>query len=1074
MKISAKILAVLTAFVFSFVSSSNCIKNVVDELTVYAASVARTGDVNDDGEIDILDLIYSKSGIIENRKLSLESSDVNTDGVFSTNDVYEVEDYLIGRTQKFTGDLKQAFKNIDRTIVNTDNSDSNLQMTAEMASLAQSLKTPLEIYKYVLNNVNTEFYYGSRKGAIGTYEQNGGNDYDQSSLLIAMLRYMGYEANYAKVSAAFSEGDLYNLTASMEFESAIRIFTSSGKTLFDNKDGTYTTEEIIVLLNLDGRNYYLDPFFKYHTPNENAITLEELAETLDLAGDSYDFLNKNEPNASITDVFPAIQIVDQGLTELPKMAFYALASNTYTTFTTIPKENNDIIELSLGKDVLFSFTSSYLYDKDLTVEYELTEDALFELNDVYGFGIDSIDDLTGNLGTYAGFAQIYGVIKLDGKKIANGNPGFLGEKEKLTITVKHAASENSKTFEKELIRGALYSIVLDYQMISPHDIAESYSKLPQDVSSQKLLNENNIYGSTQLMNMMSLLGKTYFSQIDTNSEGIAQLSNIYYDRSISVAVVEVVPDIKTQNGSSNVLNKQFKMIIDFIGDDIKLISREGDLQVEKSLYHSIGLMSSFYESEIIREFSGQRAVSTEEILQIADEQDIDILFLSKANLSELDSSGLSAQNKTDIQKYIEEGYYITVPAEEVTVDSWTGAGYIAYDPISEKSIYIINTNLHGGAMVSWVGLSYLCDMIFTVVECTWSFDMIMLGATVLGAGIILFSGPIGVALLVSAIGVGLIAAGGFYLKSIGDRFCDATMLMDDYINGDIDAGVKLKTNSLWHGASVGLLKAGCKYFSKETTAPFFKLWIESELGYNASRAFENTIIGNDGALEILAKISSKYGNALKVLIYQFGESIVNDVAESYVAMSEYEFQEYIYNMCIEDVNILEIHNKNIATDPLHSGNGALKGNYTNGSSAGLKAQDDAVRILLENGYDVEILPEIDGGNTFGIQKEANPDFLINNKVVFDCYAPELQKGVDYTTETKKIDSFTNKVCKQIGIKTKKQASRIVLNLRDIPEYLYEPMYGRIIGKTAKGQDLQYLDELIVILNGEKIERWFLR
>ena len=46
-------------------------------------------------------------------------------------------------------------------------------MTAEMAEVAQILKTPLELYKYVLNNVNTEFYYGSRKGAIGTYEQNG-------------------------------------------------------------------------------------------------------------------------------------------------------------------------------------------------------------------------------------------------------------------------------------------------------------------------------------------------------------------------------------------------------------------------------------------------------------------------------------------------------------------------------------------------------------------------------------------------------------------------------------------------------------------------------------------------------------------------------------------------------------------------------------------------------------------------------------------------------------------------------------------------------------------------------------
>ena len=614
-------------------------------------------------------------------------------------------------------------------------------------------------------------------------------------------------------------------------------------------------------------------------------------------------------------------------------------------------------------------------------------------------------------------------------------------------------------------------------MISPHDIAESYSKLPQDVSSQKLLSEKNIYGSSQLMNMMSLLGKTYFSQVDTSNEEMTQLSNIYYDRSISAAVVEVIPDIKPQNGSSNVFNKQVRMNIDVIGNAVKFISRESDIQAEKSLYHSTGLMSSFYESETLREFTGQRAVSTEEILRVADEQDIDILFLSGANLDELDSSGLSAQNKTDIKKYIEDGNYVTVPAEEITVDSWTGTGYIVYNPVSGMSTYIINNNLHGGSMVSWVGLSYLCDMLLTVVECTWAFDIIMLGATVLGAGLILFTvGPLGVpfALAVSAIGIGAIAAGGLYLKGIGDRFSDATLLMDDYINGDDSAGEKLKYHALFHGATVGLFTVAGKYISKETTAPFFKLWAESKLGYSVSRAFGNTSIGVDGALEILTRISPKYGNTIKSLIDQFGESVVNDVAESYASMSEYEFHDYIYNMSIDDVNLLEIHNKITATDPIHSGNGTLKGNLTNGSSTGLIAQDDAARILVENGYDVEILPEINGGNTFGIQPDSNPDFRINNKAIFDCYAPELQKGVDYTIETKKIDSFTNKVCKQIGIKTKKQASRIVMNLKDIPKNLYEPMYNRIIGKTAEGQDLQYLDELIVILKDEKIERWFLR
>ena len=69
------------------------------------------------------------------------------------------------------------------------------------------------------------------------------------------------------------------------------------------------------------------------------------------------------------------------------------------------------------------------------------------------------------------------------------------------------------------------------------------------------------------------------------------------------------------------------MNIDVIGNAVKFISRESDTQAEKSLYHSTGLMSSFYESETIREFSGQRAVSTEEILRVADEHDILCMIL---------------------------------------------------------------------------------------------------------------------------------------------------------------------------------------------------------------------------------------------------------------------------------------------------------------------------------------------------------------------------------------------------------------------------------------------------------------
>jgi len=62
-------------------------------------------------------------------------------------------------------------------------------MTQEMADKANELKDAVSIYNFVYNNIRSEFYNGSRKGAIGTFEQGSGNDLDIASLLIAMLRY---------------------------------------------------------------------------------------------------------------------------------------------------------------------------------------------------------------------------------------------------------------------------------------------------------------------------------------------------------------------------------------------------------------------------------------------------------------------------------------------------------------------------------------------------------------------------------------------------------------------------------------------------------------------------------------------------------------------------------------------------------------------------------------------------------------------------------------------------------------------------------------------------------------------
>lgn len=136
---------------------------------------------------------------------------------------------------------------------------------------------------------------------------------------------------------------------------------------------------------------------------------------------------------------------------------------------------------------------------------------------------------------------------MDGTEVAyHGGSDILGSKEMLQIDITTAG--NTTTFEKEVTFGALYSIVFDYQIISPYEIADGYNSLPQTSAEQSRLNESNVYGSKAMMDTLSLLGKTYFSQVDTNNAILANFSDMRYERGLSLAIVDFTPDIYTQAG----------------------------------------------------------------------------------------------------------------------------------------------------------------------------------------------------------------------------------------------------------------------------------------------------------------------------------------------------------------------------------------------------------------------------------------------------------------------------------------------------------------------------------------------
>ncbi|MFS0558039.1 late control protein [Brevibacillus sp. 179-C9.3 HS] len=140
------------------------------------------------------------------------------------------------------------------------------------------------------------------------------------------------------------------------------------------------------------------------------------------------------------------------------------------------------------------------------------------------------------------------------------------------------------------------------------------------------------------------------------------------------------------------------------------------------------------------------------------------------------------------------------------------------------------------------------------------------------------------------------------------------------------------------------------------------------------------------------------------------------------------------------------------TEPSLPKGGKPKGNYTKGDSHGIKKESETADLMADQGYDIEMLDEVSGGNGYGIKESSNPDFVIEGKV-FDCYAPTIETNVD-------------NILRNITKKTKTQAERIVLNVDQFPSEKVTEIIQGILRKANPNGDLKNLKELFIVKDGE--------
>ncbi|MGN0595367.1 MAG: transglutaminase family protein, partial [Hominimerdicola sp.] len=397
-----------------------------------------------------------------------------------------VTNYQIDDGSYSNDDLQQT----NDTIINDD-------IRAEFSDL----ESVLEVYQYIKNNYMMEFYFGSRKGAVGASAEKAGNDYDIASLLIGVLRDRNIPARYAKGEIEITAEQAMEWTATDDINVAMRVISAlgipttvmisngetvavrlehvwveayvtytdyrgtgnrSGERLWIPLDASFKKSTHIEGSNLESINAYINDESNYLNENSviNGVSVSNIAQMVD--GQESAFVKYMLENGydTVAQVFGGKEIVYEDLGYLPLSLPYNSVSDV-EKYDDIPAEYTDTIDFKLfgnsasggsinGIDYINEkIYTPDVYGKRLTLTYVPATAADSEVLAEHG----------GIFSTPAYLVKMKPQFVIDGEVIAEGPVCNTGYTQKYIITISNdASSQNDSEITNTVTVGGMYSI----------------------------------------------------------------------------------------------------------------------------------------------------------------------------------------------------------------------------------------------------------------------------------------------------------------------------------------------------------------------------------------------------------------------------------------------------------------------------------------------------------------------------------------------------------------------------------------------------------------------------------------
>lgn len=599
----------------------------------------------------------------------------------------------------------------------------DIQLSPEIISKATELgNSPLNIFEFVRNQVAYQPYLGSRKGSTETLRQLRGNDTDQASLLIALLRAAAIPSRYVRGSVEMTPERVMSWLGVDDASTAASILTTAGLDGLAIVDGPDVVSirftHVWVEAYVPYSNYRgissedtgkiwvaLDPAFKELdiSPGEDILTLmgfdgdtfqadyistfTEPSPIEQLELDVQAYLDANDPGKNIDAIKRKATIKPQVLGLLPGSPA-ATSIGAPTRLSVLEDEKRYKVRFHLyngGIDFIdHTINLPDLAGRRLTIEYQGATAADQAIIDANG----------GIYETPPNLVNVKPILKLDDLPVATSLSGIgMGYRHSSDMQFIHpiGANNSQPLVQNEIIAGNEQAIGFDTFL----DVRDTF------VSSQ------SFPAAEYLQGILHVTASDYLDRVNRGYERAGSLMGMVTVHDVSEAIVGNAISVAYSFG----VPVTFEWAGLFVDADRRIV---GDFAVDggSNLNYDFsvltGLDGSTMENRVFEDNFGQDAVSTIKILELSSDQGITICTIESSIFSDCPGFNHPALVAA-INTALAQGHVVTIPQQPITVSLWSGTGYIDRDPATGAAGYIISgginsavEQLSGGATVdSW-------------------------------------------------------------------------------------------------------------------------------------------------------------------------------------------------------------------------------------------------------------------------------------------------------------------------------------------------------------------------------------